>query len=445
MAVPKYHRFLKSHPRGQKRGGLAESFRLKNSFMKTTKLVSEIEQVICSNASYPQRVREIKYISFDARPGAKTAREMAEGFCKKHDDFIKTSMFKNGKPNPAWRHAEPVREYRTHAKRAENFFSHRHIRGIDRRMYSIYEENNECTIFSCCCLVNKKIQYEHIVLKKYAASGMSMKDYYRYFNETLKPLYELSNEYKAFTEKTGLSSEYFKCETSLFDLQNQGVSENYARVGDAYIIKYEDVSIDWHAYSKGWHNKYGPKRTVEGRYISIFENGKSVDIAVPAWRGNYLIDALASHYRLEPVKVPKNLRGVQLNKYFSVKETRRVCGVIFYELTLMGDVVMYCAAAGGTTFHAETPAELLPGLKRKIRAEKEKAAQTYTAAILHEKYGYCRPGMSAFAAAAGIEYDGEYTISELRDAAKNPADKEAMADVISRYSSELRKIKVIKG
>ncbi len=94
-------------------------------------------------------------------------------------------------------------------------------------------------------------------------------------------------------------------------------------------------------------------------------------------------------------------------------------GTRIYRRSLLGLPVDVVATTPdrGVAFHAATVAEAVAGLARKQRrAEAAARGELLTAAAAEDRWGFCRAGLAEFAAAAGLDMDGEYTVEEVKAA-----------------------------
>mgnify|MGYP001338094570 CR=1 FL=1 len=192
-------------------------------------------------------------------------------------------------------------------------------------------------------------------------------------------------------------------------------------IGDAVYRHNWDEDRSYSRYSKQWHRNHGPAITISNRRIERLEYAAEAPggyriastIPVEAFRGNYLINAIARDLQIEPVKYPKHLRSVQLNPYFVIEHIRTIAGVALYRRTFAGQLVDYCILSNGETYHAPSISEAIAGLRKKRRASADYERQTldmdYALSI-----GFCRAGVEQFCDDYGLDCDGAYTRAELK-------------------------------
>ena len=214
----------------------------------------------------------------------------------------------------------------------------------------------------------------------------------------------------------------------------------YINFGDDLLRVAWDTDSDWNYYSRRYNR---PKNTYSNRRVELLtfsydgdSNGiKIVDVYhVNAFRGPFLIDAIAHLFNLRPVKVAKGLKKVQLNDYFEITLLRNVCGVQIYSRSVAGQLVDYCALYHNTTYHASTVAAAVAGLKNKIRerAEYEGEIINYEAA---RKLGFCDAGIRSFATDNELDINAQYTRAELRNIVLRRRELN-----YDKYRDELRRI-----
>jgi hypothetical protein len=134
---------------------------------------------------------------------------------------------------------------------------------------------------------------------------------------------------------------------TILDYQN-GIDSTPFELGRYVIRCFEHETIDWNYYSKAWHRAHGPKKTITDRRIEIYgkKSGKLLKrIDLNSWRGYYLLNAIAKEGIIKPVKVKKELKKVQLNKYFDVKKDRKIGNVAIYKRLFRGDIIPSFAIA----------------------------------------------------------------------------------------------------
>jgi hypothetical protein len=262
------------------------------------------------------------------------------------------------------------------------------------------------------------------------------------------------NEIKAVAdfEATGLPLRFMGKQQTIETVQNNKsvdaykATPMYAQVGNTYFVVRHDETEDWDKYSKSWHNAHGPYREITDRYVTAYQNGSILtSIHLNSFAGNFLFNAIVEALKVQKVKVAKELKAVQLVEYFGVKPLKSINNVALYERTLAGETVDYCAVANGVTFHALTIDAAISGLREKLekaakveteRIDRENTVLNY--AYVHEKYGFCESGTRSFCELNGLDFDGEYTLRQVREAlVKN---REANC---SRYKAELKQIGII--
>jgi hypothetical protein len=228
--------------------------------------------------------------------------------------------------------------------------------------------------------------------------------------------------------------------STLLELQRN--HKGNAQLADGRTVSvHEDVSEDWHYYSKAWHRQHGPKTTVERRYILIESvDGSRETVDVPAFRGNYLLSALAAHLALPKVKMTVGLASVQLYEYAQVELKHRVGDARIYTRTFAGTLLDYVVVAKGKTYHAETVAQAVAGWRNKERQRIEHESELLTYDVARTRYGFCHVGISDFCEVNGLDIEASYTRQQVRDAALNHK-----ATNCAKFASELRTVGINIG
>ena len=228
-------------------------------------------------------------------------------------------------------------------------------------------------------------------------------------------------------------------DTSVFAINQLrgGCSWEHCRLGDWIISSHEDVSWDNHAYSKSWHRPHGGKKTVDGRTVQIRkwtpDGTIKMDVQLSSWAGNWVIKALIESGLVQPVKVPKALKAVQLNTALDVRLVRTILGVSVYERTLAGCHYDYCALGGDVTYHAATVRYAIKGLHEKTTA-KAVAKNSPINWALCKSLGFCDTGIREFCSDFGLSEKGSYSPAQIHDFVKSDLAK------AGKYEHELKKV-----
>lgn len=142
-----------------------------------------------------------------------------------------------------------------------------------------------------------------------------------------------------------------------------------------FLIVKQDINIDWHYYIKSYDR---PKITISNRRVELITVGvnaraRIIDTyRINTFRGNYLLDAMVYFYKLKPVQVKKELKKVQLNKFFSVKLIKKINDIEIYKRTINGFFVDYCIMKDGVTFYSTKIEDLVNGLRMKLTVKDKK-------------------------------------------------------------------------
>lgn len=250
---------------------------------------------------------------------------------------------------------------------------------------------------------------------------------------------EKAFEVRWTVKRSHFNGRYRKFVRTVDDLK----AETWCEYGNRLIFVEEDADYDYNYYSKSYGH---PKKTVNGRRVVIKKLSRrgrtkgcvvvDKEYEIDSFRQTNILGVIASHFGLEK----PNKNKLQTSPFYEVKKVKKG----LYKQLFGKQIVGYVAVddATGMVCHGSTEETALKGLIRKnesFKRENERVnRKTLTAEYLHEEFGFCAQGMREFAESAGIDVNGQYSINELRAAAKK-----ANRDVVRKYSSELRKIDVI--
>ena len=111
----------------------------------------------------------------------------------------------------------------------------------------------------------------------------------------------------------------------------------------------------------------------------------------------------------------------------------------------MGETIGYCARRRDLTYHSDSCETLIEGLKFKIRGmvvpvTLAEDITPYTADMLHQKFGFCYVGMTAFATDYGLNMEKAYTFAQMRQIVKEKGRKPSLRN----YKRELKQINIIQ-
>ena len=390
--------------------------------VKVAKLIQEVNAIISDvKLSYLQKCKILSEIETDKRPGKQIADDLIYSFTRKKREYKKLSQ--RIKDNRSYKNRWERLKDRI-ASEGGYFFDFEKL--IDR------EEN----LIGCWHNASES-KRKHLIITYQKQYIFSLRDAVRKEKERVQKFID-------FEKTTGLRRDFFGKERSIFEVQENKASNAYkaanmyARFGDYYITVTQEESEDWEAYSKAWHNTYGPKRTIESRDINFYKDGKKESsISVNSFAGNYLINAIVSKFNLTKIKVSKELKKVQLIDQAEVILIRDILSTKIYKRTLAGADLDFCAVHGGETFHAATISKAIEGLQKKTKAEKY-----FEREIISKedgfKLGFCETGMKSFCEDNNLDYEGEYSRKDLRNIAVSNRNVNC-----KKYSFELKKLGIV--
>lgn len=391
--------------------------------VKVAKLVQEVNAIISDvKLSYLQKCKILSEIETDKRPGKQIADDLIYSFTKKKREYKKLE--------------ERVKDNRTSQSWAQRF--------LQRTREEGYTPSRQFYISDVTDL--KNLSYPHLFdIERFSAQlKKSQKEIILGLREEVKKEKERVQKFVDFEKETGLNRSFFGKERGIFEVQENKASnaykssKMYARFGEYYITVTQEESEDWEAYSKSWHSAHGPKRTIEGRDINFYRDGKKESsIPVNSFAGNYLINAIVSKLNLPKIKVQKELKKVQLIDQAEVILVRNILSTKIYKRTIAGASLDFCAVHEGETFHAQSISKTIEGLQKKVKSEKYFEREM----ISKEdgfKLGFCETGMRSFCEDNNLDYEGEYSRKDLRNIAVSNRSVNCQ-----KYAYELKKIGIV--
>jgi hypothetical protein len=217
------------------------------------------------------------------------------------------------------------------------------------------------------------------------------------------------------------------------------ISQNHVcTIGGWTVTAWQEVEKNWKFYSKAWHNSHGPKITVTGRFVRFTSptGKKTKTVELDGWRGNWQVKALLAAGLVKPRKGQINIR---LNEAFDIKHVESRRGYKLFERTLKGEHVDYCLVSPlGLTYHGESWAECLKGLKQKRRAQERKTTASIDWSFVRG-LGFCQDGIKEFCSVFGFNLKGSYTPNEVYQAViANPSAAQP-------FESELKTLANVVG
>lgn len=238
-----------------------------------------------------------------------------------------------------------------------------------------------------------------------------------------------------FCLQTGLSEEFYGGEISLLSLKNGRVDYTYCKIGDTYLAFYLELSQPSSAHLMMTRR--------DSRYCTP---GKVFDISVGTFHRTWLEKIVTENDSLfvKP-HVDKSLKAVQAICYYGVEKLKDLNRTEIFRNTFMGETIGYCARRRGLTYHSDNCDTLIEGLKFKIRGMAVSLPPTeditlYTADELHQKFGFCYTGMTAFATDYGLDMGKAYTPAQMRQVVQEKGHRPSLKN----YHYELKRINIIQ-
>lgn len=238
-----------------------------------------------------------------------------------------------------------------------------------------------------------------------------------------------------FRKQTGLPEKFYGGETSLLSLKNERINHTYCKIGNTYLAFY-------------LKEPYEPSTAhlmmtrTDSRYCTP---EKVFDIHIGTFHRTWLEKIVAGNDpRFVKPQVDKSLKAVQAVYYYGVEKVKDLKRTEIFRNTFMGETIGYCARRGDLTYHCDNCDALIEGLKFKIRGMTVPVTMAedmtpYTADMLHQKFGFCYIGMTAFANDYGLDMEKAYTSAQMRQIVREKGGKPSLRS----YQRELKRINII--
>ena len=268
-------------------------------------------------------------------------------------------------------------------------------------------------------------------LKRFITPAMAKSVYRENYYNCWVPKHFISE----FVKQTGLSEKFYGGERPLLALKNNHEDYTYCKIGNTYIGFY-------------YTDKYNPNTArlimtrAESRYC---KPSRVFECSVSTFHRTWLEKIVAENDPLfEKPKVDKSLRAVQALGYYGVEKIKDIKRTEIFRNTFLGETIGYCARRRDLTYHSDNCSTLLEGMLYKIKgmavpADIGEEPVSYTADELHNKYGFCYAGMTAFAEDYNLDMSQAYTVQQMRQIVREIGPKPSLTN----YKRELKKIKVI--
>lgn len=238
-----------------------------------------------------------------------------------------------------------------------------------------------------------------------------------------------------FCRRTGLPEKFYGGETSLLSLKNERNDYTYCKIGNTYLAFYLE-------------EQYEPSSAhlmmtrSDSRYCTP---ERVFDIPVGTFHRTWLEKIVAENDpRFVKPRVDKSLRAVQAICYYGVEKVKEQKRTEIFRNTFLGQTIGYCARRRDLTYHSDNCEALIEGLKYKIRgmavpATLAEDTTPYTADMLHQKFGFCYVGMTAFASDYGLDMEKAYSPAQMRQIVQEKGRKPSLRN----YQRELKRINII--
>jgi hypothetical protein len=238
-----------------------------------------------------------------------------------------------------------------------------------------------------------------------------------------------------FCQQTGLPERFYGGETPMLLLKNDRIDYTYCKIGNTYLAFY-------------LKEQYEPSsaRLMMTRSDSKYCTPEKVfDVPVGTFHRTWLEKIVAEYDpRFVKPSVDKSLKAVQAICYYGVEKLKDLNRTEIFRNTFMDETIGYCARRRDLTYHSDSCEALIEGLKFKIRGMAvpttlAKDMTPYTADMLHQKFGFCYVGMTAFATDYGLDMEKAYTPAQMRQIVQERGAKPSLRN----YQRELKQIHII--
>lgn len=196
------------------------------------------------------------------------------------------------------------------------------------------------------------------------------------------------------------------------------------KIGNYTVSSLCYIDEDWNYYSKAWHRRHGPKRTVSDRTLLIERKcGRGTRKWVTdlkTFGGDFVARAVVKH-GLEPKRSKYSLK-YRLNKAFDCKKIKRKRGYIFYKRILLNETIGFIVEAKcGTLYHLNkkhesdelNEREMIKLVNDKLKKSKLKKTNKLINYKLCRSLGFCEAGIKSFCDDFGFSLKDELSAKEL--------------------------------
>jgi hypothetical protein len=249
------------------------------------------------------------------------------------------------------------------------------------------------------------------------------------------PLYIRLMNYKSRKKSTQIT----QITQTILDAQHNTNTE-FISNGRVFLITY-DIYYDNNKYSRSYHNKYGAVRVISNRRLDLvtydkfynkhYETIKTFD----AFKGNYLIDAVASYLNIN--KVSSKCKKISLNSFFNPIQIHKIGATTIYKNMFGSDVINYVITYDNITYHNNNKHELIAGLKHKMINLINNNNQIIDNQLC-STLGFCEYGVQQFKYDVGIHDCNEIKKNDLQKIINN------QPNIWKQYEYELKKLGIKK-
>ena len=220
-------------------------------------------------------------------------------------------------------------------------------------------------------------------------------------------------DYSQLKKLSKLPPRYLYNEVSLAELQQNRQNHTYAKFKDHYIttetvLHYDNAEV---------HHGLG-KLTHTDRQVRIHDKtGFILSTVLESYSGHFVLNALEEYLgKVKKIKVPAELKPVQLNSKMAVLEMTKLGSFRTFERLFNNGHYDYCVLREGITYHSKTIEGCLAGWKKKkaIMNQAEKADSKIINMKFCRSLHFCKEGIEGFCIDNGIDPGSDYTVGEIK-------------------------------
>jgi hypothetical protein len=136
-----------------------------------------------------------------------------------------------------------------------------------------------------------------------------------------------------------------------------------------------------------------------------------------SYSGHFVLTAIEEYFgKVKKIKIPAELKSVQLNPKMEVVESGKMDGLKTFHRYFAGVYYDCCVLGGDITYHASSIAQCITGWKKKKRLSKAGAKIINMRTCI--RLEFCPTGVRSFCSSNSIDSHESYTVEELKKIVK---------------------------